>query len=87
MAARNTFLRGIVVRTSLVELKDAKAWLASLQINPQDADLVVDCGHIADIAPQLMAQLVINTFQQSRVAKCPNLVAFKPFRLQPAQRN
>jgi hypothetical protein len=62
-AAQNQFAPGLAIRVSLVQLPNAPAWAAQQGFNPASADLIIDCGHVAEIDPQLMAPVVTNALQ------------------------
>ncbi len=62
-AVQNQFAPGLALRVSLTQIPNAPAWAAQQGFNPASVDLIVDCGHVAEIDPQLMAPVVANTLQ------------------------
>ncbi|WP_319798131.1 beta family protein [Nitrobacter sp.] len=63
LAAQNQFAPGLALRVTLVDLPNASTWAAQHGLNPASIDLIIDCGHVAEIDPQLMAPVVTNALQ------------------------
>lgn len=61
-AAVNKYAPGLILRAPLHSVQHAASWLTTLSWSTTDADLLIDCGHIADIDPQLILQIVTNVF-------------------------
>jgi hypothetical protein len=67
-AVQNQFAPGLALRVSLVWLPNAPAWVAQQGFNSASVDLIIDCGHVAEIDPQLMAPVVTNALQAAAVS-------------------
>lgn len=58
--ALNQFASGLALRVPLHQLQTAPGWLAAFGESPASTDLLIDCGHIADINPGLLTPVVLN---------------------------
>lgn len=55
---QNQYAMGLALRVSLADLANAQAYVGQLGVSPADIDLLIDCGHVAEIGAQLMAPVV-----------------------------
>ncbi|RAI36779.1 beta family protein [Rhodoplanes serenus] len=58
LSAQNRYGPGLVLRVNIDDLPNAVAWAAAHSVIPSRTDLLIDCGHIADVPPTLIAAAV-----------------------------
>jgi len=71
--ARNQFTPGLALRVQLTQVANAQQWLAQAGGSPLETDLIIDCGHVAEIDPQLIAPVAINVLQSA----APTLISWR----------
>lgn len=64
-AVLNQFAPGLVLRVPLEMLGTAAQWLGQFGVNPQDTDLLIDAGHVADFSPALLTPVVVTALHQN----------------------
>jgi hypothetical protein len=56
--AANQFAQGIMLRVPIDQTQNALAWLSQIGIAPNTVDLLIDCGHVAEMSPSLLSSAV-----------------------------
>lgn len=60
---QNQYAPGLALRVALADLANAPAFVGQLGAPPAQVDLLIDCGHVAEIGAALMAPVVTGALQ------------------------
>lgn len=56
----NQFAQGLMLRVPVDQLQNALVWLSNIGVAPNTVDLMIDCGHVAEISPSLLSSAAAN---------------------------